>query len=388
MSNRQFLSAREAAEELGVSLPTLYSYVSRKQITTVSAHGDNKRKLYRVDDIRRIKTEAKAAHSARKPALVEHSDITRVTIDGPLFRGQSAIALAETETIESVAELLLDAPGIFNAPPPRFTEGATRARLAIGELSASELAISLFPSLEMANPKAFDLSPLGYARTTTDVVRYYGALLGRAQQPSDAPLHEFIVGSLNADPVYIDIVRRTLVLGADHDLDPTTYAVRAVANTGATPFYAVIVGLSAFRGRRLQFGRSELVQRMIEEVFSAPDPESPVIRAFRHGDPMLGFGSIVYGAHDPRATALYAAIKRQLDGDAELRKLDRAIEVGGELTGKGPSFTLLISFIRHKLGLPAADVSFIAAGRIVGWCAHALEQYQSRELFRPRSLEQ
>lgn len=388
MSDRQFLSAKEAAEELGVSLPTLYSYVSRKQITTVTAAGDSKRKLYRIDDIRRIKTDARAAHSPRKPALVDHSDITHVTPDGPFYRGRSAIELAETETVESVGELLLDTPGVFGADPPRFPAGAAKMREAIAQLSVSEMAISLFPSLEMANPKSYDLSPQGYARTAVDVVRYYGALLAHAKQPSPEPLHEFIVRSHGVDPIYSDIVRRILVLGADHDLDPTTYAVRAVANTGATPFYAAIVGLSAFRGRRLQFGRSELVQRLVEEILVATDPASPVIRSFRHGDPMLGFGSIVYGSHDPRATALFAAINRQLDGDAELHKLNKAVEIGNELIGKGPSFTLLISFIRHKLGLPAADVSFIAAGRMVGWCAHALEQYQSRELFRPRSLQE
>lgn len=56
-------------------------------------------------------------------------------------------------------------------------------------------------------------------------------------------------------------------MGADQELDPTTYAVRAVANTGATPYYAAIVGFSAFRGRRLQFGRSEPVQRPIEDIW-------------------------------------------------------------------------------------------------------------------------
>lgn len=45
----------------------------------------------------------------------------------------------------------------------------------------------------------------------------------------------------------------------------------------------------------------------------------------------------------------------------------------------------MLGFIRHKLGLPASDVSFMAAGRIVGWCAHAMEQHHTHDLVRPRS---
>jgi citrate synthase len=230
------------------------------------------------------------------------------------------------------------------------------------------------------------LSPGGFARTTVDVARYFAALLVGAEQPSDEPIHSFIARSRNADPVLEDIVRRTLVLLADHDLDPTTYAVRALANTGATPFLAAITGMSAFRGHRLQFGRSELVNRLVEEVVRSPDPSAPVVRSFRHGDPMLGFGSIVYGDHDPRADALIAEVNRQMGDDPEVRALNAAIRVGKDLTGSGPSVTLMLAFIRHRLGLPVSDVSFMAAGRIVGWCAHALEQYHSRELYRPRSL--
>jgi citrate synthase len=387
MSHHDLMSAEEAAAELGVALRTIYSYVSRKGIRTVSVEGDGKRRFYNAEDIRKLKSSARLTGViAPRATLVDKSVITEVTPRGPCYRGHSAIELAETETLESVGELLLDAPGVFSQPAPVFPDHLRPVLEVTKGLSVADQAISAFPLLERVNPRAYDLSPSGFARTTVDVARYYAALLVGADQPSDEPIHSFIARNRSSDPVLADLVRRTLVLLADHDLDPTTYAVRALANTGATPFLAAIAGMAAFRGHRLQFGRSELVNRLVEEIVRSPDPSAPVVRAFRHGDPMLGFGSIVYGDHDPRADALLSQINRQMGDDLEVRRLNEAISVGRDLTAHGPSVTLMLAFIRHRLDLPVSDVSFIAAGRIVGWCAHALEQYHSRELYRPRSL--
>jgi citrate synthase len=381
------MTAEQAAAELGVAIRTVYSYVRRKGIRTVSADGDGKRRLYNAEDIRKLKSSARLTGVvAPRATLVDKSVITEVTESGPFYRGRSAIELSETATLETVGELLLEAPGVFDQPPPHIPGHVRTVLNATSGLSVADQAISSFPLLEQVNPRAYDLSPAGFARTTVDVARYYAALLVGAEQPSDEPVHRFIARNRDASPEVEDIVRRTLVLLADHDLDPTTYAVRALANTGATPFLAAIAGLGAFRGHRLQFGRSELVNRLVEEIVRSPDPSAPVVRSFRHGDPMLGFGSIVYGDHDPRADTLLLEVNRQLGDDPEVRRLNEAIQVGRELTASGPSVTLMLAFIRHRLALPVSDVSFIAAGRIVGWCAHALEQYHSRVLYRPRSL--
>ncbi len=381
------MTAREAALELGISVRTLYSYVSRKQVRSAAASGDGKRRLYAGEDIRRLKSSARLTGvAAPRSTLVDHSAITEVTPRGHLYRGQSAIELSETETLESVGELLLEAPGVFAQPAPAMPDAARQMAALTGHLSTADQAISLFPLIEEANPRSYDLSPVGFARTSVDLVRYFSAISTHAANPSDEPTHLFIIRALGADPAMSDILRRTLVLMADHDLDPTTYAVRAIANTGATPYHAAMVGLAAFRGRRLQFGRSELVNHLLEEIIASSDPAKPVVRAFRHDEPMLGFGSIVYGDYDPRADTLLHHIVDQFGDETSVRRLAKAVDVGRELLGKGPSVTLLISFIRNRLNMPAADSSFMANARILGWCAHALEQYHSRDLFRPRSL--
>src|SRR3546814_1018867 len=56
-----YLSAKEAAAELGVSLATLYAYVSRDMIRSEPV-ADTRAKRYRAEDVRRLK-ERRAGRS-------------------------------------------------------------------------------------------------------------------------------------------------------------------------------------------------------------------------------------------------------------------------------------------------------------------------------------
>jgi citrate synthase len=42
-------------------------------------------------------------------------------------------------------------------------------------------------------------------------------------------------------------------------------------------------------------------------------------------------------------------------------------------------------FIGHRLGLRGDELGLSALGRIVGWVAHAMEQFHGHELVRPRA---
>jgi citrate synthase len=51
----RYLSARRAAEELGVSLATLYAYVSRGMVRSEAVEGKGRNRRYRAEDVRRLK---------------------------------------------------------------------------------------------------------------------------------------------------------------------------------------------------------------------------------------------------------------------------------------------------------------------------------------------
>src|SRR4028118_2236895 len=55
MGGTRYLTAREAAQELGVSVATLYAYVSRGLVRSEAIGGKRRYRRYRAEDIRRLK---------------------------------------------------------------------------------------------------------------------------------------------------------------------------------------------------------------------------------------------------------------------------------------------------------------------------------------------
>jgi citrate synthase len=55
MIKNRYLTAREAASELGVSLDTLYAYVSRGLIRSEAGDGQKRSRWYSLEDVQRLK---------------------------------------------------------------------------------------------------------------------------------------------------------------------------------------------------------------------------------------------------------------------------------------------------------------------------------------------
>jgi citrate synthase len=381
-----YLSADEAASILGVSLATLYAYVSRKNIRSLKVDGSRSRR-YWAADIQRL---AKPKHDvittvAEPPRIAGSSAITLLTDKGLYYRGHDVAQLAASASVEEVAELMWQAPGAFGDTLPKRPKAATPLLKAFAEMHPVEKAIALFPLIERENPKAYDLSPEGYARTGVDVVRWMAALMVGADGPSTQPLPAFIVSTLGVDHAFEDLARRVLILSMDHELDPSTFTVRAAANTGVTPYYAAITGLCSFRGRRLAYSRGETVGRLLEEICIAQDPQAPVLQRYREGEAIPGFGSNVHGVADPRAQSLWSTLEGMFAGDIEFQRLVKAAQIAQELLQQPPDFILLLSFVGRKLKLEGRELALPAVGRVIGWLAHASEQYHHQSLVRPRA---
>ena len=378
-----YLSAQEAADELGVSLTTLYSYVSRKGLRSQKSDG-SKARLYWREDIERVKG---SVDSARGDILVPSSSITLLTKEGPYYRGKSALCLAETETLESVSELLWG-PASSDAfassqfkPSPLFDAVLS----GMGDAPTFEKISAVLPVLERANPRAFDLSASGYCQAGAQIMRCYAAIMCDRALPPDTPLHEALAKALSGPPGYSEVLRRMFVLYADHELDPSSYAVRAVANTGVSAYRIVGAGLASAMGRRLTFGKMEAFAQMMREIMTKADPREPILRRLREGEPIYGFGSRLYPEGDPRAAALLSFLNETQGGDPDVIRFNSALEAAREATGALPDFAIIAIFIDHKLGMAESAGSLCRMARIAGWIAHAIEQYHSQELVRPRT---
>ena len=334
---------------------------------------------------RLVKNRPTTDGSPRSGRSTPDSGITLITDDGLYYRGHDAAELAEHATVEEVAEIMWQVPGAFGNTLPNIPEG-TEALLKIYErMSAPEKAIALFPLAERANPKAFDLSVDTYARTGADVVRWFAALVVGATVPNTRLLHEQIALACGVGPDYADLIRRLLILSVDHEMEHTAYSVRVAATTGVTPYYAVVAGLTAARGRKIIYGRNEVVSRMIDEICSASDPSQPVLQRYSQSGKVPGFGPNVHLVKDPRATSLMQAMNRVFDGDEEFLKLKKAFSVASELVEYPPEFVLMVSFIGRKFKLHGQENALAAIGRLIGWIAHASEQYNQHQDARYRA---
>ena len=381
-----YLDAEQAAKALNVTVATLYAYVSRKMIRSERVEGSRKRLYWRADIERLCGQAATTGASKAQAAPVSDSAITLITDGGLFYRGQDAIALARTCTIESLAALLwqADEAALFGTPLVAPPELWARLRPMLDGLSTYEQAIASFPLVERLNPQAYDLSKPGYARTGADVMRWYASLLSRSERPVTQPLHKHLAKALKAPPGFDEVIRTTMVLAADHEFDAMTFAVRAIANLGVTPYQAVTVGLIASQGQRFLLERLGSAARFLREIVASGGGAAAVVQRLRQGEPLPGFSHSTAPA-DPRGGALMQALKACVADEAEFQRLAEAEAMVQEATGATIDFILPLAFVGHRLGLHGNELGIAGVGRIVGWVAHSMEQLHSHERFRPRA---
>jgi len=384
MNDELYVDAAEATGMLGVSMATLYAYVSRKKLRSFPTPGSRTRRYWRSDIVGLMAGAQRTRTVAPAP---RESAITLLTENGTYYRGQSAIELSRTATVETVAALLwqADAVEIFTDRLPRLPGSHKSLFSVLAGMPANDRVLSIFPAIEHANPLAYDLSPEGFARTAADALRWLAAILVDRDRPTSEPLHHFIAASRGASPAVGDVIRQALILAADHEFDPTTHAVRSAA-TGVTPYSAVLVGMIAGRGQKLRVKRTETMRRLLKEIVTSQKPEDVVVGVFRAGETIPAFDRYdIHDTGDPRAEALIEAFRHTFAGDPDLDRLTRAIDVATELTGMRPSFILPIMFLGQKLGLEGNEIGIGTIGRAIGWIAHAQEQQLIAGVERPRA---
>lgn len=382
------LTAKEAAAELGVSLPTLYAYVSRGLVRSEPRAGGRTR-LYRAEDVRALMARRDKPEGAEKPldwgAPVLESAITLVPGDGLYYRGRDATRLAASASLETVAALLWDCQGDpFAEPPPTVPEGFAGVRAALGPLEPVDRLQVLLPLAAAADLRALNRTPDGMARTGARILRWVAAILADGD-PSPGPAHESLAKAWGVAAEDADLLRAALVLCADHELNASTFTVRCVASTGATPYACVLAGIAALRGPR-HGGMAARVQALLPGLLSAPDPAAAIAALLARGEELPGFGHPLYPAGDVRAKTLMKLLAAARPGDPLVRKAQAVAAAAAEVAGQPPTIDFALALLADRLGLPqSAPLSLFTLGRTAGWVAHLLEQAQSPALIRPRA---
>ena len=374
----EYMSASEAAAALGVSVQTLYVYVGRKGIRSQAIPGSRQRRYWKADIERVV--------GKRKPGLAfigklsEESRITLITEDGPFYCGKSVAQLAATATFEETAALLWGRPveEIFTADPPTIPPLFAKVSALFARESEINRATALLPLLEEANPRAFDMSSKGMARSGADIVRALAAIMMRTDRPTGEPLHQFLARELDVSPIMADLIRRLLVLSADHGLGTGSVAVRAVASTGVTPWRVVISGLTVSHGRRAQLDNWHSAGELLGELLESRNPAALIAERLTANENLPGFVSPLYPRGDPRTRVLLGFFAESFAANLPFQRLADALEVARNDYDRHPNFSLISQFADRLLGLGPSQ-SLFHLGRSAGWIAHGIEQYQLGE---------
>jgi citrate synthase len=381
--NARFVNAKAAADALGVTVPTLYAYVGRKQIRTQRIPG-SKQRGYWWPDIERVLGKQNRAGTVTGADGVKHeTQITLMTQRGPYYRGRSALELAKTHSLEAVAALLWDVNEAETFEPrtlPVPKEFLTLQKF-LKHASPVDRATALFPFIEHLSPRAFDLTHKGMARTGAELLRWYTCILANLDRPDVAPVHVTLAKALRLSDELADLVRTTLVLAADHGFEVGTYAVRACATSGVTPYRSILAGLAVVTGRRSNSGRGEAVLRLLEEIRMETDPKRPIVRRLKEGERLPGFGSSFYEKGDPRAAFLLKRYDDLFGDEKEFGKIRKAMATVRDLCGLEPDFVFANTYFLSRIGLDPRR-SLFPLGRAVGWIAHSIEQFQAGEAMR------
>ena len=384
-----YLSAREAAAELAVSPATLYAYVSRGLIRSEPSV-DSRAHRYRAEDVRALKdrrapsAEPRAFRNFDADLPVLDSAISTITEEGPVYRGVDCVALAETASLEHTATLLWDAASIDPFTPdnmPVMSEAMRAVAHAARDSAPIERAIAVLALAADADPRAFTRAAEGRALVGGRIMRLVvAAMLGR--EPSAAPLHLQLANAWAPDRSDAgDLLRRALVLLADHELNASTFTVRCAASTGLNLYDAMIAGLVALKGPR--HGGAGVLASQLARTLEHGDVAAIVRERVALGEMFPGFGHGVYRKGDPRALALLGRLAR---AGADKRFTKEIPDAIAEAAGVLANIDYALAVLMRTLDLPAGhELVLFAMARTAGWIAHAIEQLRNGNIIRPRA---
>ena len=412
-----YLTARETAERLGIKRDTLYAYVSRGLLRSQPIPGSRERG-YRTEEVERLRAGRGLSRATRSEPFVPVIDSAICLIEGGrlYYRGHDAIRLAETTTLEDIAGLLWsDEHDRLQAPTPTLPRlrgrGSSvpapktlsrkqgrviaassgnslprkRGRVGVGaapSLGLIERCQVRLAELAAADLGALDLTPHGIVRTGWAILYELAACIGDRPTAPD-PVHEQLAALWRLDQKGADLIRRCLVLLADHELNASTFVARCVASTGATPYAVVSGALAALSGRR-HGGASASAEALLHEITERDDPLAVMAARLARNEMLPGLGHPLYPAGDPRAAALLNAAMAAIPASRPL--IEAAVAAARQLVPQPPNVDFALAAATTALRLPQGSaLAIFILGRTVGWIAHAIEQYQSDVLIRPRA---
>jgi citrate synthase len=389
------MSAQEAADALGVSVSTLYAYVSRGLVRS-EAEGRSRARRYRREDVDALltrKEQRKEPEKVAETALnwgapVLESSLSLIR-DGRLYyRGREAVGLARAWTFERLAAFLWTGDSeaaVFETPTPALSPRAGAVLALVADWPLVERFEVMLPVWAAEDWAAFDTRPAAVAQTGARLVAHLATMASGAEAPTGSVAASLAAAWAPDHPKAAAALDAALILAADHELNVSAFTARCVASAGSTPYAVVTAGLAALRGPK-HGGHCDRVEALFAEAGSPRMAAATLAGRLRRGEAVPGFGQPLYPQGDPRGAALLAIAAEVAPGSPAVALATALSEAAEALLHERPTIDFGLVALARALGLPpGAPIALFALGRSVGWIAHAIEQYQTDRLIRPRA---
>ncbi len=395
-----YLNASEVAQELGISLPTLYSYVSRGLLRSEFVDPGKRTRRYHTEDVQRLKARQEMRRDPQKivdtalhwgtPMLP--SALTLIEAGRCYYRGQEALELARNRSVEAVAALLWTgeasrADALFAPPLPPLPPHIEAMALLLREVTPLERCQALLPLLGTEDLAAYDFRPEPMAFTGARILRRM-ALLATGQSAYEES--ESIAALLQRvlvphQPQALPLLKAALILCADHELNVSSFTARCVASAGSSPYAVVSAGLAALQGGK-HGGMSARVEALFQETGRPQQARNTLAQRLRRGERIPGFGHPLYAEGDPRGKLLCELVHTAYSQAPGVVVAGALLEAAQSAGLDPPNIDFALATLCSALALtPGSAILLFALGRTIGWLGHAIEEYQADQLIRPRA---
>jgi citrate synthase len=394
-AHSDYVTSGEALSILAVKPQTLYSYVSRGMIRRICP--DGRTCLYNREDLRRVKARstARSGHGAVAGAALQFGEpvlvtgITEITKEGPRYRQYLAADLArDGYSYEAVAEYLWSTGPINPAIHWDFDESIFRIAPKVAALAGAyprihlrQLLTEIVLLLGIEHGEYHGESSLNPACALVQALSTAFGFLGPHESFVPPERHESIAGyilrssGVAADGPALRALNGALILCADHEFSPATFAARIAASSDVDLHFCVGAALHVHFGSALGL-RCDRVEEALQAAAIANGEGS-------HPGP-IGFSQPFYADGDPRAKQildLALSLRQNASASREALKTLQSID-----DHRGAvSLDAALVVLSRALGLNGLGAGgLLTIGRSAGWIAHVLEQYRQDFMIRPR----
>lgn len=312
------------------------------------------------------------------------------------YRGLNACHLAETHSFEAIAFLMLkghmpsdDELAVYQSYLVSLSDMPNEVSEALKHLPSDANAMDVLRTavslLGIYEPELDQAQGHEIANRLIVLMPRFLATWRGIEVPADASIAEAVCLACCDEPVseaYIKAMNQSLILYAEHEFNASTFASRVTAATLSDIYSAICSAIGTLRGP-LHGGANEQALYLINSFNKDDDIEAGIKDKLVKKEKLMGFGHRVYKTVDPRSQMLYKMLEELPSSELfdVAKEIERVMMQEKQLISNVDFYTAVLY---HDMKIdPKRFVAIFVFGRIVGWCAHVLEQRADNRLIRP-----